>query len=149
MENQFDSKQNPSGSQQPLQKACGPLRGTYRIRHWSHWDREIDEAVADFRQRSSLLPNILIAAEQTHRRFDIAANANRNKIRNGDGRTAPPEEEFVSPSAFRGADYELEFCIDDSLPQDHFLLVHDPDPEGGLPLPDSDNLPSRRDQSEV
>ncbi|MEY4064526.1 MAG: hypothetical protein RIR26_734, partial [Pseudomonadota bacterium] len=104
MENKFDSEQNPSSSQQPEEKARVPMRSTYRIRHWSHWDREIDEAVADFRQRSNLLPNILIAAEQTHRRFDIAANAKREKIRNGDGRSAPPEEEFVTPSAFRGAD---------------------------------------------
>lgn len=26
-----------------------PIRATYRIRTWAHWDRKIDEAVADFR----------------------------------------------------------------------------------------------------
>ena len=126
----------------------GPIRGTYKICHWAHWDREIDEAVQNFRSRAKAPPNILIAAEQTHRRMDIAANARRNKIRGGDGKEVPPEEEFITPSGFRGADYELDFCIDDSLPLDHFLLVRDTDPDGGLPLPEQDNLPALRQTRE-
>lgn len=124
-----------------------PIRATYRIRNWAHWDREIDEAVTDFRERAGKTPNIFIAAEQTHRRIDIAANSRREKILGPGNLPVPESEGFAAPSAFRGMDYELEFCMDDSLPLDHFLLVFDSDPDGGLPLPDEDNLPLPREEN--
>lgn len=119
-----------------------PIRATYRFVHWAHWDREIHEAVTDFRQRCGFAPNIFIASESTHRRIDIAANRHRENILRPDMSPVPESEEFIAPSAFQGPDYELEYCMDDSIPQDHFLLVFDSDPDGGLPFPENDNLPS-------
>lgn len=120
------------------------FRGTYQITSWGEWDKTVHEAVADFKKRCRLIPNLLMASDQTFRRVDLAANANRQNIA-GDDRLAPPESvPFIELSGFGGNGYILDMVIGNQVPMDSFLLIYDSDPDGGLPFPEVDNLPVRK-----
>lgn len=110
------------------------------------WDKQIDEAVREFKSATGKTPNILLANDPTLGRFDFLANQARENI----VRTKLPglEPSIIKPtdwrelSGFQGKDYNLEFCIDAKLGESHFSLIFDenPDGDGGEPVPELDNV---------
>lgn len=115
------------------------VRRTYTITGWARWDHDIHQAVEDFRERLGHTPNLLLASEVTHARIDMAAR--KDNILGPEGEL-PDDGEYTPLAAFHGADYTLEFCIDDDVPEGRFSLIYDDDPDGdgGEPVPDDDTL---------
>lgn len=109
---------------------------TFYIKTWKNWDDEIDEAVQKFRSSFLLYPNILVANPTTLRRIDIIAD--KRKLTNSTGSHAE-DGQYCSIGQFDAIDYELNFCINDKLPDKCFALVYDSDPDGdGEPVPEED-----------
>lgn len=108
-------------------------RQLFTISDWTNWDRTIDERSKDFRTRNRCWPNIMMASSGTLQRIDIAANNRAGKVarRNDEGLLEKrPEGEFVGICGFNGGDYNIDFCIDEALPQDKIILLWDGGPEG-------------------
>lgn len=101
------------------------LKKTFRFDRWTRWDDEIHAAVQAFRDQLGPTPNILTASEVTHARIDMAAK--KANILHEDGH-APGDTEYTPLSCFHGPDYDLDFCVDDSLPTGAFSLLFDDDP---------------------
>lgn len=109
---------------------------TFCINSWKRWDDEINSAVYEFHNAFSIYPNILQANLTTLKRIDIAAN--KKKIKSLDG-SPVPEVSCCGISGFVSDDYELDFCRDDKLPDKHFSLIYDSDPDDdGEPVPEED-----------
>ena len=126
----------------PLRGVAPILRKTYAIRNWAKWDKTIYESAEDFKKKSGFYPNILLASPTTQQQIDMAANNPKGKAPSGkiQGPEGEPAEGFASISGFVAGDLNLEFCIKEELPKGVFILVYDSDPDGGLPLPEEDNL---------
>lgn len=108
------------------------VRVRFEITSWVLWDDEIHLHVEAFRTHHGLAPHILVASSATFRRIDIVAK--KERLVDGQGGRAPPNE-YAVVSSFSGADYLLEFCVDERIPAGSVVLVYDSDPGGGEPLP--------------
>lgn len=117
-------------------------RKTYKITRWIKWDQIISKSAEDFREKTGVRPNLLLASEATLKRIDLAAynssqDETRGSIRNPSG-VIP--DATVSLEGFKAGELNLDFCIKDDAPTSSFILVYDANPEGGLPLPEEDNV---------
>jgi hypothetical protein len=102
------------------------------------WDDQIHSWVMKFKKKHSYYPNILLASSETYARIDMVANARgKSKIKDSDGNKATS---FVSMSGFQGDGYSLDFCIEERLGVDTVKLIYDSDPEGGLPIPEDEEV---------
>ena len=103
-----------------------------------NWDHQLNSWIKEFKSDYGYFPNFLLASTETYARIDLVANARgKDHLRNTEGETAP-EGEFVSMNGMRGDGYEIDFCIDDGLGVDTVRLIYDSDPDGGLPIPESE-----------
>lgn len=129
-------------SPRPLIGSDPIVRKTYKIQNWSDWDKTIFEAAEHFKSLSGIYPNILLASQNTHMRMDMAANNLKKNPSTGSikGPNGDAAEGFTSIGGFAAGELELDFCIKNDIPRDSFILVYDSDPDGGLPLPEEDNL---------
>lgn len=117
-------------------------RTSSRIETWPRWDDEIHAAVEAFRARHGLTPNILLASSVTFARIDLVAK--KQRLVDAEGRR-PDEHEYAPVSSFAGADYVLEFCLDERLPSSALVLVHDDGGSGeGEPVDVPDLTGGRR-----
>ena len=101
----------------------------YVILDWALWDNEIHEGVVDFLQIHETLPCILVANRQTFHGINmrVANSPQRMNILNEDGHPATPGE-YPHLAAFTTSEYELTFCVDDSMPEGTFRLIYDSHP---------------------
>jgi hypothetical protein len=101
----------------------------YVILDWTLWDNEIHEGVVDFLEIHETLPCILVANRQTFHAINmrVANSPQRMNILNEEGNPAT-QGEYPHLAAFTTSDYELTFCVDDTLPEGTFRLIYDSDP---------------------
>ena len=100
------------------------------------WDDIIDGFVEKFYANYKVYPNIMLAASRTLEKIDN----NANFLQAGKIVLEDPDIEIDEPdtvktiSSFDGENYMLEFCMDEKLGEDSFVLVFDEDPKfDGLP----------------
>lgn len=116
------------------------LTRTFTFNNLVSWDHQLNSWVKEFKSGHGYFPNIALASTETYARIDLVVNARgKDHLSNPEGE-APPEEEFVSMIGFKGEGYELEFCMDDSLVVDSVRLIYDSDPDGGLPIPEEEEM---------
>jgi hypothetical protein len=121
------------------------LRRTYSITQWIRWDDEVDAAVRAFRAEFGVAPLILLASSASLARIDLAAK--KDRLVDGNG-ARPHPDQYAAVGSFSGADYLLEFCVDERLPTSRISLVFDSDPGDGEPLPEEDSpLPGQWQRS--
>ena len=114
----------------------GILRKTYSITSWKDWDHEINSFVADFRERFSIAPNMLLANRATFTHIDMIANKKNMSDCNGN---RPEDCEYTDLGSFAGPDYSLDFAYDEKVPDSRVSLIYDSDPGGdGEPVPEDD-----------
>jgi hypothetical protein len=112
----------------------------YTFTNLLSWDHQLNEWVKAFKMEHGYFPNILLASSATYSRIDLIVNARgRDHLHNPEG-LSPSEEEFISMSGFKGNGYDLNFCIEDQLGIDTVKLIYDSDPDGGLPIPEEDEI---------
>lgn len=121
---------------EPLAQVIMIQKKTFCINSWKRWDDEINQAVQEIRGAFLIFPNILLANRITLNRIDIAAN--KNKIKDSAGNTAP-QGQHCGIDGFISTDYDLDFYLDEKLPDKHFSLIYDSDPsDDGEPVPIED-----------
>lgn len=101
------------------------IRRDHTLTDWMAWDHEVHAAVLAFRRETGATPNLLLAAESTYRRIEMAMD--RRNVRDADG-AGPAPGEYADLAFFSGPDYVLDFCVEAALPTGAYVLVHDPDP---------------------
>lgn len=105
---------------------------SYPVSSWSSWKKDIDLSVKAFFAEFSVYPNLLQANEHTASQIDVLVNfdaSEREKIvdiRNGG---TPPEGEEIVLSGFSGKEYDLDFALDDQLPDMTIRLIFDDNPQ--------------------
>jgi hypothetical protein len=126
----------------PTQKILPPSgirKKTFRIANWKTWDDKVDLAVAVFREKFACFPEIFVASSATHFRIDtVARTLKLEKFQDPVTGLSPETPPDSGIGEFCGADYTLEFCIDEGIPDGLFVLVYDPDPDEGEPMPMDD-----------
>jgi len=106
------------------------------ISDYKVWDDIIDDFVEQFYKNFAVYPNIMLAASRTWEKIDNNANfMQAEKIELEDPEMEPDEFDAIKTlSSFVGENYLLEFCMDEKLEEDVFVLVFDEDPTfDGLP----------------
>ena len=113
------------------------------ITDYEYWDDKINENATLFFKTYSIYPNILIASKSTWEKIDEFANQNNpNLIQNPDEPiyVIDDGEEIKSISTFVASEYSLEFCLDNKVSENSFILVFDEDPTfDGEFVEDSEN----------
>ena len=104
------------------------------IWNYSEWDDTINMYVKRFYEQHNVYPNILIASDITHNKINNCALKHPERI-------VCLDETFIdTPSikSFEGKDYILDFCVDNKLEENLFMLVFDANPEfeDGEPIPE-------------
>lgn len=112
----------------------------YNIENWSHWKQDIHKAVELFAEEFSVYPNILQTNGHTGSQFDSIVNLDENErlnVVNSKTAKSPSAGEEVILDAFSGANYVLEFALDDHLPDLGIRLIFDDEPEWENDIPDN------------
>ena len=119
----------------------------YQFHRYTDWPDELNAAAEDFQSRFGVFPHIMLACNETFLKIDMVASEEEmqgnQKALNENGEP-PPNGEFLTLSSFVGAGYEIEFCLEESMPPKSFTLVYDPDPDGG----DEEEIQDEKDSIE-
>ena len=116
------------------------LTRTFVFNNLISWDHQLNAWVKDFKTEHGYFPNIALASTETYARIDLIVNARgKDHLRNPKGESASTEE-FVSMNGFKGEGYELDFCMDENLGVNSVRLIYDSDPDGGLPIPEDEEI---------
>jgi hypothetical protein len=105
-----------------------------------NWDAQVHSWCQDFKNRFGHFPNILLASDASFNRIELIINSSGRENIKGDMGQKPQGDEFVKLTGFQGPGYSLDFCIEESLPLDSIRLIYDSNPDGGLPIPEKDDL---------
>jgi hypothetical protein len=103
----------------------------FRISKYRKWDSLIHENARAFYNQYSVYPNLMIAALASFDKIDRALNHYSTDKATAKGVQFFPDSSgggLRTLSSYIREDYSLEFCVDNSLPEDHFLLVFDEEP---------------------
>lgn len=106
---------------------------TYEITDWKQWDKQLDLSTDRFHTKYGHYPNILVASPLTHQKIDIEANKKKQNLLPADKATAvaaqknPPVWIEVAEVALQHC--LLELAVDDQVPTDKYILVHDTEAE--------------------
>jgi len=113
---------------------------TFKINVLKDWDHEINDGVQLFYDAFSIHPNIMLFNSNMTSRIDILANLKKENIKDPFGET-PEKAKFAPIDTFCASDYSLDICLDEKVPDNHFVLIYDSNPDGddGEPLPDEDS----------
>ena len=119
----------------------GILKFTGMISNFSVWDHIINTYVKKFHEQYNVYPNIFIACDSTHRKIEFRAQMHPDRLTDSDGENLKTSAvSFHGIGCFVASGYSLEFCIDNKLPDDMFMLVFDAAPEfdgdDGEPIPE-------------
>ncbi len=101
------------------------------ISEYSVWDDTIHEHADKFFNNYSIYPNLMFASKMTWQKIDEYANLfNPENIKLSDDNIDDEEtdEEIKSISTFVSSSYSLEFCLEENVNEDYFILVFDEDP---------------------
>lgn len=100
------------------------------INDYEYWDDIIHEHACTFFENYSVHPNLLLASKTTWGRIDEYANVYNpdNIALSEEGFVCLNDEGLKSISSFITSEYELEFCLDEKVPEDYFILVFDEAP---------------------
>ena len=99
------------------------------IKNYEFWDGIIHEHSLKFHKTYSVYPNIMLAKQETWDKIDEYANLiNPGHITNPGGAEEVGEDDLKSISTFTTDEYFLEFCLDDKVKDDYFILVFDETP---------------------
>jgi hypothetical protein len=99
-----------------------------RFSGYDTWDRAFDENVCAFFKTYSVYPNIALASVGTWEKVDECALDSRGDICMDIDDPGSFDDEETMLSFFRTPDYTVEFCRDETLAEDCYLLVFDEDP---------------------
>jgi len=112
----------------------------FQITSWDKWKKDISKAVNDFAIEFSIHPNILQTNGQTGSQIDSIVNMDekeRINVTDIKNTKKPREGEGIILDAFYGDGYNLEFALDDHLPDQVFRLIYDDSPEWEEDIPDN------------
>ena len=101
------------------------------IINYEEWDDIIHEHSCKFFENYSIHPNLLLASKITWKKIDKYANLyNPENIKAPDDSIVDDnqDEELKSLSCFVTSEYSLEFCLDEKINENYFILVFDEDP---------------------
>jgi len=96
------------------------------ITDYTKWADIINEKVCDFHDERSIYPNILLANRRTFNKIDAYLKEHPDNLL-WDGIGEPPE--FDGLSEFAALDYNLVFCLDNTMKTNSFQLVFDETPD--------------------
>jgi hypothetical protein len=119
----------------------------FTFKNLPNWDHQLNKWIQAFKKKFGVYPNIMLASSLTYSRIELVVNArSKEHLHNADGMN-PSEGEFATMGGFRGVGYEVDFCMEESLAVDSVKLIYDSDPNGGLPLPEEEEviLESKKD----
>lgn len=108
-------------------------RSDFTLDSLKAWDHQVDLAVRDFKRRFGCFPNLLVANEVTFKRIDIRSN--KEKVLGEKGEKVGPSQ-YVRLSGFATDEYNLDFCLDDSLSDLVFTLILDSEEPEKKPKPE-------------
>lgn len=111
------------------------LRKTFVLESFKGWDHQVNLAVSDFKNKFGCFPNLMMANEVTFKRIDIFAD--KEKVLGEEGETVNPGE-YVRLGGFGSEDYQMDFCLDDTLVDKAFVLIFDSDEEDEKSIPEVD-----------
>lgn len=110
---------------------------TYRIGRWEAWHEAVDEAAGLFLVDAGTWPNLFVANSHTHSQIDFMASvvpAARAHVFRRDaatGELTPNLAPEVQIENFQGDGFFLHFAVDEDLADREFLLMDEPDWDGG------------------
>ena len=116
----------------------GILKFSGTITDFSVWDDIINLYVKKFHKQYNVYPNIFIACDSTYRKIEFRAQMHPDRLTDCEGESLKISTiSYHGIGSFVASDYSLEFCIDNKLPDDMFMLVFDAAPEfDGEPIPE-------------
>ncbi|MBP7582393.1 MAG: hypothetical protein KBA61_00050 [Spirochaetes bacterium] len=101
------------------------------INDYMKWDDTIHEHACIFNNIYSVYPNLMLASKTTWKKIDKYANLfNPDNIKASESsiENINLEEEIKTISCFTTSDYSIEFCFDEKVKEDYFILVFDEEP---------------------
>ncbi len=113
---------------------------TFQFSNFKNWDHEINDSVQIFYDVFLIHPNIILFNSNMTPRIDILANQKKKNICGHHGERLEMTK-FAPIDTFNSGDYSLELCLDENVPDNHFVLIFDSNPEGddGEPIPVDDS----------
>jgi hypothetical protein len=108
-------------------KTITPTEEEAQFDDYESWDDTLYLIANVFKQKHSIYPNIMLASEATYNHIDENVRKNGIKHLEYEGDENPPPE-FKGLSSFSTEDFEVNFCLDNDLPENIFHLVYDDDP---------------------
>ncbi|OGS20064.1 MAG: hypothetical protein A3J83_03585 [Elusimicrobia bacterium RIFOXYA2_FULL_40_6] len=105
------------------------IKKSFKILKWADWDHEINTAVGEFYSKYKHYPNIFLTNACTYIKMDAYTNKTQRQRKNCTDRNTskPPKASDTGElHSFVGKGYNLEFCLDEKLPDNYFYLVFDP-----------------------
>ncbi len=112
----------------------------YTIANINQWKQDISHAVESFEAEFSVYPNILQTNGHTGSQLDSIVNLDErerlNVVNIKTGKSAADGQEIIL-DAFSGKGYQLEFALDDHLPDLEIRLIYDDEPEWEDDIPDN------------
>lgn len=109
-------------------KKCILFRKVFEFEDYQHWDRELYESANLFREIFTIFPNIVITSKPTAIKIEMVANNKRKHNIKGSENQNPDPDEFALLTSFEAGEFSLEFAIDDSIPDNKFILAFDSAP---------------------
>ncbi len=105
----------------------------YQFQNWKIWAREIENAMIDFYRDYRQYPNIIMVSKYSYSKIYLfnhplfAIQGNDTSVGN----------DFTPLEILEIKNISLQFCIDESIGKNEFLLILDTDPtwfENGMPI---------------
>ena len=109
----------------------GVLKMICYIDDFEEWDDKIYENSIIFFEKYNVYPNILQASKETWNKIDEYANLfNPENLIAEDEKTEENHQdgEIKSITSFITSNFELEFCINEKIKKDYFIILFDEEP---------------------
>lgn len=110
------------------------IRSTFTFVNIKEWSHELNSWSNLFKIQHGFFPTIMLASSLTYSRIDMVVNATSKHKLTGSNGQKPMTEEFIRMTGFKGANYELSFCVKEALVTGTIQLLFDPGPGGGFEL---------------
>ncbi|MES2528696.1 MAG: hypothetical protein V4598_16550 [Bdellovibrionota bacterium] len=97
------------------------LKTSHTFQNITEWSHDLNKWVYLFKTIHGIYPTILLAADRTFTKIDMIANTNsRHKIKGASGNCPDRPVRMIG---FQGANYELKFCVNESLEVNKINLI--------------------------
>jgi hypothetical protein len=105
----------------------------YQFQNWKIWAREVENASIDFYRDYQQYPNIIMVSKFTYSKIYLF----NHPLSTMQGDNNSLFTDFTPLEILEIKNISLQFCIDESIGKNEFLLILDTDPawlENGMPI---------------